>query len=219
MKSKFSKAVIAAFLVVGLYESVSAQEVATRERVFLDSVEVAADDSAKRQVYELKKELLLVELQLRGAGHGNVESTIHQSRLALVTILVALLAYFQDRAGSNRFFLKPRTTWLISFSVVLCMYASDSFMLDLTERTALRIKEIFENLSALPRLSSAAVAKLETYPDLTRQCDILRKAGRLFSPNYAQALAYAPVGILLVVMFCRLDRVNRWITQIKRELR
>ena len=153
-------------------------------------------------IYQYKKELFVLELQLRGAGDGNAESILYQSRLALVTFIVAFLVFILEKSKKDPFPLPPWQVLVFTFIFVFLMYVGDSYITDLGKRTADRINDVFRLLNELPTMTPDGVAALTIYPPLD-QPGILRKLSLWPCPNYGQVLAYTPVTLLLVLMFFR----------------
>jgi hypothetical protein len=169
------------------------------------ALHVLPSDSLLNRMYELKKDLLFSELQLRGESASNAESIINQGRLAIVTLILAFLAFNIEKGKQKELFISSTWILLFSFLFIFCMYIYDSFMMDLQLRALERCQKICNSLNRLPTMSFEELSSLTVFPTLKMDFPegIIRKIGFLFCPNYSQVISYVPVFLLLIYMFCK----------------
>ncbi|MCX6639458.1 MAG: hypothetical protein NTW14_03130 [bacterium] len=156
----------------------------------------------EQEIYDLKRDMLLSELQTRSESQANAESILYQIRLALITVLVGFLIYLFERCrdGQGKVIKAwiPPTKWAVWGVMILAffMYWSDGFILELQNRQEARVGVIVKTLDALPSMSTSAIEKLKVFPSL-QQNDLPAKFCILFPPNFAQVVSYAPLGLVL----------------------
>jgi hypothetical protein len=164
-----------------------------------DSLE-STQTSERGFLFQLKRDLLLAELQQRAEGIGTAQSMLAQARLALLTIIVAVFALVFENRRKNGFQAPSKLIAWTLLILLFCLYWSDSFMCDLSERGDSRLNEVNTTLSTLHTLSADSIARIKTFPSL-RRSDIVHKVALLWRPNFAQVLAYLPIAIFTVVLF------------------
>ncbi len=162
-----------------------------------------------QKIYDVKRDLLLTELQIRAAAHANVESILYQCRLALVTVIIGFLFFLFNRDKNTtrneekKLISLSRPMMVILIMVIFFAYWSDCYVLELQNRIANRVSEINYNLNNLPTMESREIEHLSTFPSL-QQNNFIAKIYILFPPNFSQVVAYFPLVVMVLFSIIQL---------------